>query len=205
MKTSNYILIALFVFVTVSLLVLFISARGHENGEGRFNFTQKEYPLDNIKVIVAEPGVFIHIRTSENNSLIVHYPIDEKEPVNAYRISSDTLFVSKVIYQNEKINPAIDVYVGHLSSLVAKSNSNINVDDFTIDKLVINADQAFVGFHNSSIGEAIIQAEHSGISMYSTKVESIFGKLENNSSLRGDSKNIQKIDIEKDQNSQINL
>ena len=179
MKTSNYILIALFVFVTASLLVLFISARGHEDDDGDgSNITKKEYPIDSINVIVAEPGVFIIIRTSDNNSLRVRYPKDEKEPENAYRISGDTLFVSKVVYQNEKMKPAIEIYVRDLSLLVAKSNANIHVRDFIFDKLEINADQAHIGFFNSSIGEAIIQADHSEISMYSTKVNAIFGKLE---------------------------
>ena len=202
MKTSNYILIALFCFVTISLLALFISAKGHGNNS---NFTQKEYSLDGISVIVAEQEVYTYIRASDKNSLIAHYPKNEKRPKNAYRVSNDTLFVMKVVYQNEKMNPAIGVYVSHLSSLVAKDKANIQVRDFTFDKLEINAEQAHVNFQNSSIEEAIIRANQSEILMYSTKATVVSGKLENNSKLRGDSKGINKIDLEKDENSQINL
>ena len=203
MKTSNYILIALFGFVTVSLLVLFISARGHENGENS-NFSQKEYPLDSVNVIVADQEIFINIRTSEKNSLKVRYPKDEKKPENVYRVSNDTLFVSKVVYQNDRYI-AIEVYVSYLYSLVAKNNVNVYVRDFTFDELEINAEKAYVGFYNSSIGKAVIRADNSEVSMYSTKIKSISGKLENHSKLRSDSKNINKMDLEKDDNSQINL
>ena len=203
MKTSNYILIALFAFVTVSLLVLFISARGHENGD-RFNFIQKEYPLDSVNVIVAEPEVSIHIRQSNENSLTIHYLRDDKVPENPYRVSNDTLFVSKVVCQNG-MSPTIEVYVNHLSSFVARNKSNIRIHDFTFNKLEINADQARVNLQNSSIEEVIVQADNSEISMYLTKGTSIFGKLENNSNLRGDSKSISKMDVEKDQNSRISF
>jgi len=205
MKTSNYILIALFVFVTASLLVLFISAQGHENGEGRLNFTQKEYPLDNINVIVAEPGVFINVLTSEKNYIKVSYPKDENEPENTYRVCNDTLFVSKEMeFHKEEVILTVTVYVSHLSSLVA-NNANIHVNDSSSDKLEINAKQAYVQFHNSSIEKITLQADHSEISMYSTKVNAIFGKLENKSTLRGGSESIQKIDVEKDQNSRFYL
>ena len=203
MKTSNYILIALFGFVTVSLLVLFISSRGHENGENS-NFSQKEYPLDSVNVIVADQEIFINIRTSEKNSLKVRYPKDEKKPENVYRVSNDTLFVAKAVLSNG-MDMHTDVYVSHLSSLVARSKSDIHIHDFTFNKLEINAYQARVNFQSSSIEEAIIQADNSDVSMYLMKGVSIFGKIENNSSLRGDSKNIQKIDMVKDQNSRFNF
>ena len=203
MKTSNYILIALFAFVTVSLSVLFISARGHENGD-RLNFIQKEYLFDSVNVIVAEPEANIIIRTSDNNFLKVHYPKNEKEPENTYRVSNDTLFVAKAVLSNG-MDMHTDVYVSHLSSLVARSKSDIHIHDFTFNKLEINAYQARVNFQSSSIEEAIIQADNSDVSMYLMKGVSIFGKIENNSSLRGDSKNIQKIDMVKDQNSRFNF
>jgi len=201
MKTSNYILIVLFVFITINLLVLFISARGHED---RLNFIQKEYPLGSINVIVVEPEASISIRTSDNNSLKVHYLKDEKEPENFYRVSNDTLFVSKGELSNG-MNMHTNVYVSQLSSFVAKNKSNIHVHDFTFNELEINAEKAYVNFLNSSIEKITIQADNSYISMYLTKGASVFGKLKNESNLRGDSKSISKMDLEKDQNSKIHF
>ena len=197
MKTSNYILIALFAFVTASLLVLFISARGHENETG---LTEKEYPVENIHTIVAEQKWSVYIHTSDKNSMSVKYPKGKKEPENYYRISNDTLYFLDTAYQNQFIN----LYTNHLSSLVA-SNANIYFRNYISDKLEINAVQAHISFQNSSIEEVVIHTNKSEVSMFSTKVESIAGKLMNDSKLRSDSKDIQKIEIEKDNSSKIDL
>ena len=206
MKTSNYILIALFAFVTVSLLVLFISARGHKKGESGFESIQKDYPLDSINVIVAEPEVMMHIHPFDKNVLVINYLKGEEEPENLYRISNDTLFVLDIIRSKEmRMRMGIGVYVNHLSSVVAKNKADINIYDFASDKLEINANQARVYLNNSSIKEVIIQADNSEISMFSTNINFVVAKLENESNLRGDSKSISKMDLEKDQNSKINF
>ena len=206
MKTSNYILIALFAFVTVSLLVLFISARGHENVGRAFESIQKDYPLDSINVIVAEPEVLINIHPFDKNVLVINYLKGEEEPENLYRVSNDTLFVLEIVHSKEmRMRMDIGVYVNHLSSVVAKNKANVSIYDFTSDKLEIHANQAYVNIQNSSIEEAIIQADNSNVSMFSTNVNFVIAKLENESNLYGDSKSISKMDLERDQNSKINF
>ena len=156
-------------------------------------------------MIVAEQKVQIYVRTSDKNSISIHYPRNEEEPKIFYRVSNDTLFVFEATSQNQQQPPFVNIYVTSLSSLVAENNYNVHLGDFSSEKLEINAEQAHISFHNSSMGEVIIQADHSEILMYSTKVASITGRLENDSRLRCDSKGILKMEVVKDQNSQFNF
>ena len=206
MKSSNYILVTFFVFIVGCSLVLFISARSHKNDK---DLTNREYPLAdvNINVIVAESEALIRIHTSDTNSLSIHYPVNEREPENFYRISNDTLYVSRMILQSQA-SRRVDIYIRSiLSSVVAKSNSDIRITSFFSDKLEIYAEQALVDISNITIDEIVIQAIHSNISIYSTtETASVSAKLERKSNLRINSaKNVGKVNIEKDESSRYSL
>jgi|GEM_PF-3378704 hypothetical protein len=206
MKPSNYILVTFFVFIVGCSLVLFISARSHKNDK---DLTNREYPLDdvNINVIVAESEALIRIHTSDTNSLSIYYPVNEREPENFYRVSNDTLYVSRMILQNQA-SRRVDIYIRSiLSSVVAKSNSDIRITSFFSDKLEIYAEQALVDISNFTIDEMVIQTIHSNISIYSTtETASVSAKLERESNLRINSaKNVGKVNIEKDESSRYSL
>ena len=207
MKQSNYIIIVLFVFVIGCTLVLFISARGHENESYFANkeyFIDNEYLLDSINVIVAEQEASINIRSSDKNSLSIDYPKGEKEPDVLFRISNDTLFVPKVGSPNETY---VNIHIKSLSSIVVKNKNSIRINSFSSDKLEIDAEQANINISDALIDEIVIQAIHSNISIYSTtETASVSAKLERESNLRINSaKNISKVNIEKDESSRCNL
>ena len=203
MKTTNYIITAFFLFVIGCNLVLFVSGKSHENDD---DLTSREYFLDDvsINVVVAEPDALIRIHTFEANTVAIHYPVNEREPEKFYRVSNDTLYVSRMILENHE-SRRVDLYTKNITSVVAKSNSDIRITSFFSDNLEISAEQARIEINNASLEEMVIHAIHSNISMYSIhKLTYVFAKLENESALRTDSKNISKIDVEKDQSSRYN-
>ena len=203
MKISSYIIMVFFVFVIGCTLVLFISAKGHEKDNV---LTNKEYLLGDadINVIVAEPEALIRIHTFDTSSVSIHYPMNERVPENFYRVSNDTLYVSKMVLQNQE-SRRVDIYIKDVALVIAKKNSDVRITSFFSDSLTINAEQARVEINNASLEEISIQASHSNISMYSNKVASVFAKIENESIFRTDSKEVGKIDVEKDQSSRYNV
>ena len=203
MKVSNYIVLAFFVFIIGCTLILFISAKGHEDYNSftdKEYFIDKEFSLDSVKVIVAEQGASLALRVSDKSSLSIRYSKDGGELEFLYRISNDTLFVPKV-ETSAGMYYGINVRVRYLSSIVAKNNSSIRIDSLSSDNLKINAEQARVSIYNTTVNEMVIEAIHSEISISSATISSIFAKLENESRFSIDSKGISKIDVEKDQNS----
>jgi len=204
MKPSNYILVTFFVFIVGCSLVLFISSLSHKNDN---ILTNKEYLFEDvsINVIVAEPEVLIRIHTAHKNSVSIHYPVNEIEPEKFYRINNDTLYVSRMALQNRD-NRRVDIYTTNVRLVIAKNSSDIRITSFFSDKLGINAEQAKIEIFNTSIDEIVIQANHSNISMYSNnKSASIFAKLENESTFRAESKDIGKINVEKDESSRYSV
>ena len=204
MKPSNYIIVTFFVFVVGCSLVLFISAWSHKDDN---NLTGREYSLDNvdINVIVAESEALVRIHTFDTNSISIHYPVNEREPENFYRVGNDTLYLSRMMLQNQE-SRRVDIYMKSIASVVAKNGSDIRITSFYSDRLGINAEQAKIEIFNTSIDEVVIQANRSNISMYSNnKSTSIFAKLENESTLHINSKDIGKIDVEKDESSRYSV
>ena len=88
MKTSNYILSALAVFVVGSMAVLCIFAKNykgltpHEVAQEQlkqYATTTKEYPLPEFSVVVAESESKFRIEQREANSIDITYQISEGE------------------------------------------------------------------------------------------------------------------------------
>ena len=88
MKTSNYILIAVFILFIASILIFFIT--GKQNEDLYFDKTEISLP-DTIKVIVAESNTNFGVRGSDKNALLWNNSI---KGLAIYRISNDTLFLN---------------------------------------------------------------------------------------------------------------
>ena len=203
MKTSNYILSAFFIFVTISIFALFISARNYSS---EYIFINKQYDLDNINVIIAEDlTINIYIQTSDKNYLSVNFPKNEPEPEDFYRVSNDTLFIYDLAYQNRIITANNDIYVKNISSIVAKNSQVIHFRNFYSDKLYINTTNSNINFNKSSIKESFIQADKSHISVHETVLTSLIAELSNKSVFSGKLKDTNKINLKKDQNSRITV
>jgi len=204
MKTSNYILSAFFIFITVSLLVLFISSKEHHKND-ESSFIYKEYSLDNFNVIVAEDcDTNIQIRTSDKNYLSINYPKDKSEPEGFYRISNDTLFIYGSICQDKNIG-INDIYVKQLNSVIAKDSRIIRFLNFHSNKLEVNTTNTEIFFDKSSLEEVILTANASKITNHETNLTSVIVLLNRKSRFYSRSKHINKIDLKGDSNSQINI
>ena len=60
MKTSNYIIIAFFIFLFGGIFLLFLAAKIDPLGSYSQEFLSLEKPLENFSVTVAEAGADIH-------------------------------------------------------------------------------------------------------------------------------------------------
>ena len=202
MKTSNYILIALFSFIIGSILVLFIAAIGHENNPygAESGSEKREYSLEDFSVIVTESNVFFH--SSENNSLAFFLlPEDHEKVKNSFRVSNDTLFIFPIA-GIEHIN--LNVYGNRLSAVIAKNNSRVSINRFNSETLSVDVQHATFTLDNSDIRELNVLGDKANIRVYSNKVESLSAQLKNESSL-DISRNANKVDIEKDETSRYSF
>ena len=202
MKTSNYILIALFSFIIVSTLVLFIAAIGHENDYyGGAQFDKKEYSLEDFSTIVVEPNLHVEFNSSENNSLSFYFPKGQEVNEKPFRIINDTLFVCHIADFNS-LN--LKVSGSELSTIVAKSNSRVRLNHFNSKTLSVDIQQANFTLDNSEIGKLNILGNKAEILAYSNKIESLSARLKNGASL-DIKRNVNKVDIEKDETSRYFL
>ena len=198
MKTSNYILIALFTFIIGSMLVLFIAAIGHENDYyGGAQVDKKEYPLEDFSVIVVESNVCIALNSSENNSISFYFPKDQKESEKPFRINNDTLFVYHIAELNS-LN--LEVSESKLSTIVAKNNSRFTLDYFNLETLSVDVQQANFTLGNSEIRKLNVLGDKAEIWTYSSKIDSLSVKLKNESSFTNNG-NVNMINMEKDETS----
>jgi len=204
MKTSNYILIALFSFIVGSILVLFIAAIGHENnpyGRGP-NFEKKEYSLEDFSVMVVDPNLHIEFGPSENNSLSFYLTKDREVSEKPFRISNDTLFVYSVAGLERR--HSLRVSGNKLSAVVVKNDSHVSINHFNSEALSVDVQQASFSIDNSDIRELNVSGDKAGIRMFSSKIESISARLKNESSF-DIYRNANKLDIEKDETSRYSL
>ena len=203
MKTSNYILSALFIFITVSLLVLFISAIDHKY---KPTLSCEIHSPNSINIIIVEDCASdIKIQTSNKSSLSINWPKDENEPVNFYSIQNDTLFIFGQICQSQNIS-INDISVERLTSVIAKNNQCINFQHFNSDTtLHINTVNSKIKLKNSSIKEVVIHADKSNIYTHNTIFSSLSVELNNKSIYNGNLISIKKINLKTDKNSKIIL
>ena len=124
MKTSNYILITIFILVIASILTLYITSKRHES----FSVHRTEISLPNtIHVIVAESNTNIIVNGNDKNSILLDDQIKEQE---VYRISADTLFLNVTKY-----SPII--LLNHSVSIIGQENNMITISDYKANKLTV--------------------------------------------------------------------
>ena len=203
MKTSNYILISFFTFIVGSIFVLFIAAIGRENDPYDYpNSEKKEYSLGDFSVIVVESAINIEFKSSENNSLSFPFPKDKEMNEKPFRMNNDTLVIYPV--PGFELHHSLRVSGSKLSTIIAKNSSHIRVDRINSEMFSVDVQQTTFTLDNSEIRELNIQGDRSRIRIYSNKVDSLSARLKNESFL-DIYKNINKINIEKDETSRYSL
>ena len=222
MKTSNYIILAFFVFLLTSTFILFLDAKMNFNNR---QVGLQEKRLEPFSVVVAEDGAEFNIRNGEYPRIMCYYTSPDTCTFPEYGIRNDTLFVF-ACKETKKQGKSHEIYGRNIKSIVAKVNSNVSLQQFTADTLDIKLDYAiFNAFFDKTKGTTAqlsitaftskinlngASLENLNVSLHRTKMNSwnnsiahISGSLENSSSLSIGA--IQKISLDVDSTSTYQL
>ncbi|MCL2132695.1 MAG: hypothetical protein FWH36_09675 [Lentimicrobiaceae bacterium] len=144
MKTSNYILIAVFTLSILSILTFFITAKQNEHF-----FDKSEILLsDTIKVIVAESNTNFDIRSSDRNILLWNNSI---KGTAIYYISNDTLFLNVAAF-----SPVI--MLNHSVSILGEKDNAIVINDYKANRLTVKKTGGNLAMLRNTIDTLQIQA-----------------------------------------------
>lgn len=140
MKTSNYIIIAFFIFLFGGVFVLFLSAKIHQGDSDRGVYSE-EKKLEPFSVVVAEPGAAFHLRNAEYPRMLSFNQKPDTCKFLKYGIRNDTLFVfaSK---EKKKLNKWHEIYGRNIKSIVAKDKAHILLQEFRADTLIVKLTNA---------------------------------------------------------------
>ncbi|WP_308991399.1 hypothetical protein QLS71_005120 [Mariniflexile litorale] len=143
MKTSQYLLLSFFGFITIATLVLYIDSReaytlrlAGNPKDYNYSFAGKLIPpvnLESFSVIVADPEAKIQIESDSVNTMsALFFQRDTILKLPEYKILNDTLYVSK---SNGSANTIIKCK--SVKSIVGKKDSNIYLINFDSDSLLV--------------------------------------------------------------------
>ncbi|MBV5313304.1 MAG: hypothetical protein JZU47_08415 [Prolixibacteraceae bacterium] len=177
MKTSNYIIIAFFVFLITCTFVLFLDAK--------MNFKNRqvglqEKRLEPFSVVVAEDGAEFNIRNGEYPRMTCYYDKPDTCTFPEYGIRNDTLFVF-ACKEKKKPNKWHEIHGRNIKSIVAKVNSIVKLQQFTADSLDVKLDYAiFEAYFDQTKGpkaQLSITASTSKINMSGAHLENLNVRL----------------------------
>jgi hypothetical protein len=177
MKTSNYILLAFFVFLITSTFVLFLDAKMY-NKNRQVGLQEKR--LEPFSVIVAEDGAEFNIRNGEYPRMTCYYDKTDTCTFPDYGIRNDTLFVFAC---KEKKQPgkSHEIYGRNIKSVVAKENSFVSLQQFKADTLDVKLNYAtFEAFFDKTKGptaQLSITASTSKINLSGAHLENLNVRL----------------------------
>lgn len=222
MKTSNYIIIAFFIFLLTCTFVLFLDAK--------MNFKNRqvglhEKRLEPFSVVVAESGAEFNIRKGEYPRMLSYYDKPDTCSFPEYGIRNDTLFVftSK---EKKKPNKWNEIYGRNIKCIVAKVNSNVRLQQFMADTLVIKLEYAVfdanfdnaknrtlqlcmiannsnINLHGAHIDHLNVQLNKTNMNSWNNSIVQLSGSLTNQSRLSLGA--IQKISLDVDLTSAYQL
>lgn len=149
MKTSNYILIAFFVFLFGGIFLLFLTSKHHKAEVPQWKSSEK--PLDDFSVVVAEPGARFQVKIGDTTKLQINYKLPDTLSYPKSYVRNDTLFMfpweGKI--QSKQLDKGLIirynnmiVYARQLHSIIGKENSDIELYELTPDTLNINANRS---------------------------------------------------------------
>lgn len=235
MKTSNYIIIAFFVFLFGGIFVLFVAAKMHQrdnNGgpwlseEKKLIWLSEEKKLESFSVVVAEPQAYFQLRIGENPRIRSSYQKPDTCNFPPFGIRNDTLFVFPYPDGEKKLVIQDVIFVKGIKSIIAKEKSYLNLQEFWADSLIIKLKHAqldaFFDKTKNRISKFSIQAEESKMKLANANIErvdiqisqSIIQALDNSiGSLSGTLNNhsniqvrvMEKVNVEVDSTSNYNI
>jgi len=192
MKTSNYILIAVFILFMACILTFFITAKQYKGLQA--DKTKIILP-DTINVIIAESNTGLIVNGSDKNLLLWNNKI---KGLAIYRISADTLFL-KV----KDFSPV--VFLNHSISILGEKDNALDINNYKANRLTIKKTSGNLMLARNTIDTLQIQAMDSA-TVYlfdNNQIKYLSANMKNGSTFNYTSNNeIGKMSIESD--NQIN-
>lgn len=146
MKTSNYIIIAFFVFLFGGVFVLFLTSKLHKPDLAEWEASEK--PLENFSVVVAEQGAKFLLKKAEKSGIEINYKKPDTLSFPKSIVRNDTLFVfpweGKIQSNKLKHGKVIEydnvtIFAMKIKAIVAKKDSKVSAVDLLSDSLSINS------------------------------------------------------------------
>jgi len=172
MKTSNYIIIAFFIFLFGGVFVLFLTSKYHKEELPQWKADEK--PLDNFSVIVAESGAKFQVFFGETPKMEIRYKLPDTLSYPKLYVRNDTLFMfpweGKI--QSKKFDKGIviqydnvNVYAKQIKSIIGKENSRVKLYKFSPDTLNIeaNGSKIYCNFQKSANPKGLLNIKATGM------------------------------------------
>jgi len=188
MKTSNYILIAVFILFIASILTFFITAKQQDYSQT--DKTEIMLP-DTINVIVAESNTNVIVNGSDKNSLLWNNKI--KGPA-IYRISADTLFLNV-----KDFRPV--VLLNHSVSILGEKDNFLDINNYKANRLTVKKTSGNLMLASNTIDTLQIQATGNATVhlIGNNQIKYLSADMKNGSTLEYTKNNkIEKMNIETD-------
>jgi hypothetical protein len=218
MKTSNILFISFLIFLFGGITFVCIGSKYYVE-EILSVSAKKTAPFS---VVVAESGAYLVLKNGREFSVSQSYKKDVVPDFAPFEVRNDTLYVAAVKSRKDGewfIVPQI--YCKNVKSIIAKENSNINLDNYQVDSLLVNLDKSYfhwdynkpaylnivsknshLNLNGDNIEKINLQFDKTTLYMNSKKAtKEISGSLINDSEFQG---NIDgKVSIEADESSRI--
>lgn len=172
MKTSNYIIIAFFVFLFGGVFVLFLTSKYH-------NFEIPEWkaderPLENFSVVVAEPGASFLVKIGAAPKIEILFKSPDTPSYPKLYVRNDTLFMfpweGKIQLKKFDKDPVIEynnvnVYAKQIRSVIGKENSQVKLYELSPDTLYIdvNGGEIYCNFQKSETPKGLLNIKAAGM------------------------------------------
>lgn len=179
MKTSNIlIIIASALIVSFILAIIIITKQQYDIDD--INENKIEIELTDFNLIVAGTRTNFIVEQAEQNKLVINYQSKKNIPKNLYSVRGDTLYINKNL---NAINGRMRVYFKNITSLTAHNESRVYLEDIKSSDIVINTDNTRLLIANNNMPDDTV---------------SITLNVKNNSDVRIENININKININAD-------
>jgi len=193
MKTSNYILIAIFILFIACILTFFLTAK--QQNDSHADKTEIMLP-DTINVIVAESNTNVIVNGSDKNSLLWNNTI---KGTAIYHISADTLFL------NVKANFRPVVLLNHSVSIFGEKDNALDINNYKANRLTVKKTGGNLMLARNTIDTLQIQAiDNATVYLFDNiQIKYLSANMKNGSTFNYTQNNkIEKMSIESD--NQIN-
>lgn len=173
MKTSNKILLSFLIFLFSGIILLYAGSKYYSDFYNTKDLEHQEKPLSPFSVIVAEPGAIFSLKNGKEN-IISHTYKKGTVPNIDYAVRNDTLFITSIKSKEDQVkhtSNTTNIYCTNIKSIVAKENSDINLDKFETDSLAIKMNKSRLNWKFDKLISLSVQAKDSDIYLHGKNLE----------------------------------